>query len=204
MQIPLRTGSRCSMMTCNQEASNLPRPVKVEPGHCRTANERYGEEFQLKRKASWTGMAATQTLVAFVVSFSQSLSMATITKKELIDRIAEQECCKRIFVKRVIQSFLDVIVDELGHGNRLEFRDFGVFETKIRASRQAQNPKTMDKVHVPSKRTVKFKIGRIMKERMLSTPPVQDEATGLPVEPSAPQKRAVGVRGNTVGTRKRV
>jgi len=130
--------------------------------------------------------------------------MATITKKELIDRVAEQEGCKRIVAKRIIQSFLDAIVDELGNGNRLEFRDFGVFESKIRASRQAQNPKTMDKVYVPSKRTVKFKIGRIMKERMLSTPPVHDEATGLPVEPSAPQKQTVGVRGSAIGARKRV
>lgn len=92
--------------------------------------------------------------------------MATITKKELIDRIAEQSGSKRVVVKRVIQSFLDMIVDELGSGNRLEFRDFGVFESKLRAARVAQNPKTLERVSVPEKRTVKFKIGRLMKERL--------------------------------------
>lgn len=111
--------------------------------------------------------------------------MATVTKKELIDRIAEVEGCKRALAKRVIQSFLDLIVEELGNGNRLEFRDFGVFESKVRAPRQAQNPKTMDPVQVPSKRTVKFKVGRVMKMRLDEIPATVDEATGLTIEPAA-------------------
>ena len=45
--------------------------------------------------------------------------MQTITKKELIDRIAEKSSHKRVVVKRIIQSFLDEIIDELGRGNRL-------------------------------------------------------------------------------------
>ncbi len=94
--------------------------------------------------------------------------MRTVTKKELIDRIADRTGNKRVVVKRIIQGFLDEIVDELGQGNRLEFRDFGVFESKIRAPRIAQNPKTLERVEVPEKRTVKFKIGRVMKERLIS------------------------------------
>ena len=93
-------------------------------------------------------------------------SMSTITKKELIDRIAEHMGIKRVVVKRVAQGFLDEIIAELGRGNRLEFRDFGVFECKQRAARIAQNPKTMERVPVPSKRTVKFKVGRLMKLKM--------------------------------------
>jgi integration host factor subunit beta len=92
--------------------------------------------------------------------------MATITKKELIDRIAEETQAKRILVKRVVQSFLDEIVDELARDNRLEFRDFGIFETRTRSSRIAQNPKTLERVQVPSKRSVKFKMGRLMKSRL--------------------------------------
>lgn len=95
--------------------------------------------------------------------------MPTITKKEVIDRIAENTNNKRGVVKPVIQSFLDEIIDELAKNNRLEFRDFGVFETKMRAARRAQNPKTMEQVKVPAKRSVKFKMGRLMKQRMNST-----------------------------------
>ena len=104
--------------------------------------------------------------------------MATITKKELIDRIAESSNSKRVQVKRVVQQFLDEIVAELGKGNRLEFRDFGVFETKLRKARKAQNPKTLEPVAVPEKRTVKFKVGRLMKQRLgeLTGSAIDDEA----------------------------
>jgi len=73
---------------------------------------------------------------------------------------------KRVVVKRIIQNFLDEIIEELGRGNRLEFRDFGVFESKVRAARTAQNPKTLERVSVPSKRAVKFKVGRLMKIKL--------------------------------------
>ena len=94
--------------------------------------------------------------------------MATVTKKELIDRIADATGEKRVTVKKIVQSFLDNIIVELGKGNRLEFRDFGVFEIRHRAARLAQNPKTLERVEVPSKRTVKFKVGRMMKQALTS------------------------------------
>lgn len=104
--------------------------------------------------------------------------MATITKKELIDRIAETSGHRRVQVKKVVQQFLDEVVNELGKGNRLEFRDFGVFETKIRKARKAQNPKTLEPVAVPEKRTVKFKVGRLMKQKLgdLTGAAIDDEA----------------------------
>ncbi len=107
--------------------------------------------------------------------------MATITKKELIDRIAESSNNKRVQVKRVVQQFLDEIVAELGKGNRLEFRDFGVFETKLRKARKAQNPKTLEPVAVPEKRTVKFKVGRLMKQKLgdLTGSAIDDEASDI-------------------------
>src|SRR6478752_6747314 len=104
--------------------------------------------------------------------------MSTITKKELIDRIADGTGHRRVQVKKVVQQFLDEVVNELGKGNRLEFRDFGVFETKLRKARKAQNPKTLEPVEVPEKRTVKFKVGRLMKQRLgeLSGVAIDDEA----------------------------
>ena len=98
--------------------------------------------------------------------------MHTVTKKELVDRIADQVGAKRVLVKKIVQGFLDEVIAELGQGNRLEFRDFGVFETKQRAARIAQNPKTLQRVHVPPKRTVKFKVGRLMKVKLQEGMPV--------------------------------
>ena len=88
--------------------------------------------------------------------------MRTVTKKELIDRIADKTGNKRVVVKRIIQSFLDEIIGELANSNRLEFRDFGVFEPRKKAPRLARNPRTGEKIQVPQKVTVKFKAGRMM------------------------------------------
>ena len=90
--------------------------------------------------------------------------MATTSKKDLIHRIAESTGNKRVAVKAMIQQFFDEIIAELAQGSRLEFRDFGVFDTKARARRTAHNPKTLERVEVPARRRVTFKPGRLMRE----------------------------------------
>jgi integration host factor subunit beta len=92
--------------------------------------------------------------------------MRTITKKELVNRIADRTSVTKVVAKDIIQSFLDEIIRELAAGNRLEFREFGVFESKDRAARKAQNPRTLEKVEVPAKRIVKFKVGRMMRQKV--------------------------------------
>jgi integration host factor subunit beta len=103
----------------------------------------------------------------------------TTTKKELVNRIADKTGQTKVVVKEVLQSFLDEIIDELALGNRLEFREFGVFEVRERAARRAQNPRTLEKVSVPAKRVVKFKVGRLMRQRVCEDGPPERE----PVEP---------------------
>lgn len=92
--------------------------------------------------------------------------MKTVTKKELVHRIAEKTGVTKVVAKDVIQSFLNAIINELAEGNRLEFREFGVFESRERAARLAQNPRTLEKVPVPAKRIVKFKVGRLMRKKV--------------------------------------
>jgi len=106
----------------------------------------------------------------------------TVTKKELVNRIAEQTGQTKVVVKDILQRFLDEIITELTEGNRLEFREFGVFEVRQRAARQAQNPRTLEKVLVPAKRVVKFKVGRLMRERVCG----EDEEP-FPEEPEEPR-----------------
>ena len=88
----------------------------------------------------------------------------TTTKKDLIDRIAESIGVKHALVKGVVQHFLDEITSELAKGNRLEFRDFGVFDTKTTPARTAQNPRTLKRVEVPAKCRVTFRPGRLMRQ----------------------------------------
>ena len=78
---------------------------------------------------------------------------------------------------------LDEIIKELAAGNRLEFRDFGVFEVRTRKPRMARNPRTSQRVPVPVKRTVKFKVGRLMQERVQEKEPkAAAPRPGRPVE----------------------
>lgn len=111
--------------------------------------------------------------------------MATITKKELVNRIAERTGQTKVITKEIIQLFLDEIIFELSRGNRLEFREFGVFEVKPRKPRRAQNPRTLEKVHVPAKNVVKFKVGRIMREKVAEMSSAGTEPpAGTVVEPT--------------------
>ncbi len=109
----------------------------------------------------------------------------TITKKELVNRIAESSKQTKVVVKEIVQQFLDEIVQELSIGNRLEFREFGVFEVKERAARLAQNPRTLEKVEVPAKRVVKFKVGRLMRQNV-----GDDDEDPTPVAPAVPVRVA--------------
>jgi nucleoid DNA-binding protein len=125
--------------------------------------------------------------------------MRTITKKELVNRIAERTTVTKVVAKDIIQSFLDSIIEELAAGNRLEFREFGVFETKERAARRAQNPRTLEKVSVPAKRIVKFKVGRMMRERVSGETKIATPAVPAQVAPSPPASNTGEMAGGAGG-----
>jgi len=114
----------------------------------------------------------------------------TTTKKELVSRIADQTGQTKVVVKQILQAFLDEIVVELAQGNRLEFREFGVFEVKERRARRAQNPRTLEKVDVPAKRIVKFKVGREMRSKVCDEPTpkkrIEAKSSAKEVRPEPP------------------
>jgi len=122
--------------------------------------------------------------------------MKTITKKALVDQIAQRTGQKRVVAKQIVQEFLDLVIDEIADGNRLEFRDFGVFEVKHRAPRMAQNPKTLERVPVPAKRTVKFKAGRRMRECLESQPVVAETKTTSTARTAEPKPQVHVNTGN--------
>ncbi|HBF23024.1 MAG TPA: hypothetical protein DDW23_04330 [Planctomycetes bacterium] len=95
---------------------------------------------------------------------------STITKRDLVQRIADHTGQTKVLVRDILQQFLDEVAGELIQGNRLEFRKFGVFEVRQRPGRMAQNPKTLEKVEVPPKRVVKFKVGNVLKKRVENGP----------------------------------
>ena len=112
--------------------------------------------------------------------------MGTTTKREIAERVAQQTGLPQVSVKQIIQMLFDEVVTELSTGNRLEFRDFGVFEVVTRKPRTGRNPRTGAKVAVPPKRVVTFKMGKVMKDKVAGAPAVGGQATAPPPQPAPP------------------
>lgn len=89
-----------------------------------------------------------------------------MTKKEIVRRISEELGLKQTDTKEVVQRTFDAIIEALATEQRVELRNFGVFEVKKRAARKARNPKTGDEVLVPARFVVTFKPGKEMEQRV--------------------------------------
>lgn len=89
-----------------------------------------------------------------------------MTKKEIVRTISEEIGLTQLQTKEIVQKTFNAIVDALVKEERIELRNFGVFEVKRRAPRKARNPRTGDKVFVPEKFVVTFKPGKEMEERV--------------------------------------
>src|SRR5271169_1981900 len=91
--------------------------------------------------------------------------MATITKKKLIQVISQKLGVHPNDVRNVIQSFLDTMTHDLAQGDRLEFRDFGVFEIVERKQKIGRNPKNAGvPIVIPARPAVKFTAGKKMRK----------------------------------------
>jgi integration host factor subunit beta len=89
-----------------------------------------------------------------------------VTKKDMAKAIADEMALTQTQVLEIVQRVLDGITETLMTKGRIELRNFGVFEVRKRKPRQARNPRTGEKVHVPEKVVVTFKPGREMEERV--------------------------------------
>jgi integration host factor subunit beta len=90
-----------------------------------------------------------------------------MTKSELIDRVAEQvEGLTRKQVETVVETIFDGMKEALRRDEKIEIRGFGNFKTKIRNAKTARNPRTGEKVEVPPKRAIHFKIGKPFNEAL--------------------------------------
>ncbi len=89
----------------------------------------------------------------------------TMTKRDLVVRIADETGLVQQDVYAVVQKSLDYIMEHLAKGENVEFRNFGVFEVQKRKARIGRNPnKPSQVVTIPPRKVVKFKAGKIMKE----------------------------------------
>ena len=97
------------------------------------------------------------------------MNRKNLTKKEIVDTIARDNSeliTKQIF--DIVQHTLDTIAEALAQGRNVELRNFGIFEVRLTKGRVGRNPRRPEQtVMVPSRATVKFKAGKVLKQRVL-------------------------------------
>jgi integration host factor subunit beta len=89
-----------------------------------------------------------------------------VTKKEIVKSISDELGLTQLKTKEIVQKTFDAIIETLVEDRRIELRNFGVFEVKMRAARKARNPRTGGQVEVPAKFVVTFKPGKEMEAKV--------------------------------------
>ena len=96
----------------------------------------------------------------------------TLTKRDLVMRIGEETGLTQAQVFEVVQKTLDHIAESLSKGDKVELRNFGVFEVKTRKARVGRNPNAPETdVPIPARSVVKFKPGKEMAAYVIKLPP---------------------------------
>ena len=90
-----------------------------------------------------------------------------IVKSKLLKQLSENY---PNFLKKDLEKFTNIILNEikrtLKRGDRVELRGFGVFSTKTQKASIRRNPKTGEKVNVPEKKTIHFKMAKEMFKKL--------------------------------------
>ena len=106
--------------------------------------------------------------------------MANLTKRDIVVKISNETGLVQHQVFEVVQQTLDLITDTLARGEDVELRNFGIFEvrlTKERVGRNTNQPGSSFKI--PPRATVKFKAGKIMRQKVYKLSPTLKQAQTL-------------------------
>jgi nucleoid DNA-binding protein len=88
----------------------------------------------------------------------------TLTKRDLVLRICEDTKMVQQQATEVVQGTFDHIIKALAKGEKVELRNFGIFEVRVRKARTGRNPSAPGtEVPIPERSVVKFKAGREMR-----------------------------------------
>ena len=110
----------------------------------------------------------TESTLDQELSEKSSKDSSNLTKRDLVMKIAKETGLIQADVFNVIQKMLDRITDALAKGQDIELRNFGVFEVRLTRPRIGRNPNRPETdVVIPARATVKFKSGKIMRQRVL-------------------------------------
>lgn len=84
-------------------------------------------------------------------------------KSDLVNAVAEKTGLTKKDVEAVVSSTLDVIVEAVANGEKVQFTGFGTFEQRVRSARVGCNPSTHEKIEIPESKAPAFKAGQLFK-----------------------------------------
>ena len=88
----------------------------------------------------------------------------TLTKRDLVLRICEDTGLVQQHVFDIVQRTFNHITKALAQGEKVELRNFGIFEVRVRKARLGRNPSAPGtKVPIPERSVVRFKAGKEMR-----------------------------------------
>jgi nucleoid DNA-binding protein len=96
----------------------------------------------------------------------------TLTKRNLVVRISEETGMMQTQVFDVLRKTLDHITEALAKGDKVELRNFGMFDVRIAKARTGRNPQQAEiDVPIAARATVKFRAGKEMRTEVLKLTP---------------------------------
>ena len=92
--------------------------------------------------------------------------MDNIKEKDLVRQIANDTGLTIGLVEKVLESFKDVVIDNLSNGASTSLIGFGMFEPFTRTSRNGINPQNLETMKIPEVKVGKFRTGYRMKKAL--------------------------------------
>src|SRR5437899_3265956 len=100
--------------------------------------------------------------------------------QDLVKALAEQSGLTQAQVRDLLQKFLDGITDTLLLQGEIRLKNFGTFEVKMRRGRTGRNPRTGEKLKIPSRAAVAFRPGLEVRERIAQLQQLPQRQGGSP------------------------
>lgn len=91
----------------------------------------------------------------------------TVTKQELVDKLADGIGLTRVETQAVVDGFLALVMEAVANGDRVELRRFGVWKPVQRKGRSVRTPDGLHEVHIPDRIAAVFVPADEFRERML-------------------------------------
>ena len=90
--------------------------------------------------------------------------MARMTQTEIINALAEKSGLKKTEVKGMFDALAELATKEVKKNGEFTLPGFGKLKKTNRKAREGRNPATGAVIKIPAKTTVKFSLGKAMKD----------------------------------------